>query len=50
VNVANTGSIGALVGQTVQLQNSGTISFGTSVVTGGGTTAWIIDGYRRVFD
>jgi len=48
VNVNNSGAIGALVGQTVQLQNSGTITFGTSVV-GGATTTWIIDGYRRSF-
>lgn len=49
VNVNNSGAIGALVGQTVQLSNSGTITFGTSV-EGGGTSYWVIDGYRRVFD
>lgn len=48
VTVGNTGAIGALVGQTVELNNSGTITFGTTV-SGGGTTYWVIDGYRRVF-
>ncbi len=47
VKVVNSGQIGALVGQTVELANSGTITFGTSIGTG--TTFWIIDGYRRVF-
>lgn len=46
VLVNNSGQIGALIGQTVQLTNSGTITFGTSV--GAGTVFWVIDGYRRV--
>ncbi|MBI4033632.1 hypothetical protein HY379_01400 [Candidatus Saccharibacteria bacterium] len=49
VQIVNSGQIGALVGQTVQLQNSGTITFGTSASTEV-ITAWIIDGYRRVFN
>jgi len=49
VEVENSGNIGALVGQTVDLKNSGTITFGTSV-TGGTSTTWIIDGYRRSFN
>lgn len=48
VNVSNSGQIGALVGQTIQLSNSGAITFGTSV-SGGGPTYWVIDGYRRAF-
>jgi hypothetical protein len=48
VNLNNSGQIGALVGQTVQLSNSGTITFGTSV-PGGGTTGYVLDGYRRQF-
>ncbi len=48
VEIQNTGSIGALVGQTVYLKNSGTITFGTSVGTG--TVYWVIDGYRRVIN
>lgn len=43
--VANSGQIGALVGQSVELKNSGSITFGTSVGTG--STFWVIDGYRR---
>jgi hypothetical protein len=48
VTVANTGQIGALIGQTVELSNSGTITFGTSVGTG--TSFWVIDNYRRTFN
>lgn len=47
VVVKNSGQIGALIGQTVELNNSGTITFGAS--TGTGTTFWVVDGYRRVF-
>ncbi|MEK7603157.1 MAG: hypothetical protein AAB459_02865 [Patescibacteria group bacterium] len=47
VQIANSGQIGALVGQTVELKNSSTITFGTSIGTG--STYWIIDGYRRSF-
>lgn len=47
VLVNNSGQIGALVGQTVRMSNSATITFGTSVGTS--TTYWVIDGYRRVF-
>lgn len=53
VLVSNSGQIGALVGQTVELKNSGTVTFGTTTC---GTppcqsiTTWIIDGYRRVFN
>lgn len=49
VLIANSGQIGALVGQTVELKNSGTITFGSSA---GGEISrfWLIDTYRRVFD
>lgn len=47
VLISNSGQIGALVGQTVELKNSGTITFGTS--TGTGSTFWVIDSYRRVY-
>jgi hypothetical protein len=47
VDVENAGQIGALVGQTILLKNSGTITFGTSVGTG--TSYWVINGYRRTF-
>lgn len=48
VQISNSGQIGALIGQTVNLRNSGTITFGTSVGTG--TEFWVLDGYRRVFN
>ena len=47
VNIVNSGQIGALVGQSVKLANSGTITFGTSVSTS--TTFWVIDSYRRIY-
>lgn len=53
VQINNSGQIGALVGQTVELKNSGTVTFGTTTCGAppcDAITAWIIDGYRRVFD
>lgn len=47
VSVNNSGQIGALVGQTVALSNSASITFGTSV--GSETQYWVISGYRRTF-
>jgi hypothetical protein len=49
VLINNSGQIGALVGQTVELKNSSTVTFGTTASSEVITT-WIIDGYRRVFD
>lgn len=49
VSVNNGGNVGALVGQTVELSNSGTITFGTSVTGVGGVSAWIVDSYKRTF-
>lgn len=46
VSVANSGQLGAVIGQTIQLNNAGTISFGTSTQLGGNTT-WVVKGYRR---
>ena len=46
VSVGNTGQIGALLGQTVSINNSGTITFGTSTQTGS-PTIWAVKGYRR---
>jgi hypothetical protein len=48
VDIGNSGQIGALVGQTINMHNTGTITFGTSVQTG--TTFWTINGYRRAFN
>jgi hypothetical protein len=48
VLVGNGGQIGALIGQTVELKNSSTVTFNTSA--GVVTTYWVVDGYRRIFD
>lgn len=45
VQVSNSGQIGALVGQTVAMNNTGTITFGSSVGTS--LTFWVISGYRK---
>ena len=45
VVVQNSGGIGALIGQTVELRNNSTITFGTAIGTA--TTYWVIDVYRR---
>lgn len=47
VLISNSGQIGALVGQTVELKNSAAITFGTSVGTP--SKHWVIDTYRRTF-
>jgi Tfp pilus assembly protein PilX len=45
VNVSNSGSIGALIGQTIQLNNSSAVTFGGT--SGVGTTVWVVKGYRH---
>lgn len=45
VQLANSGQIGALIGQTLRLSNSGTITFGSGVNTGDVT--WVVKGYRK---
>jgi hypothetical protein len=47
VEIGNSGQLGSLIGQTVQLENTGTITFTTS--TGTGVTAWIISSYQRSY-
>jgi Tfp pilus assembly protein PilX len=47
VNISNSGQLGALVGQTVQLSNSGMITFGTTVNPGGGEAHWVLSEYQR---
>jgi hypothetical protein len=49
VTAGNSGSIGALVGQSIEMKNSLAVTFGTSV-TGFGDTLWVIDTYRRDFE
>ena len=46
----NGGDIGAIIGQTVKLQNSATVTFGASVGAGSNTEkTFLVDGYRRKF-
>lgn len=47
VLVQNSGQLGALVGQTIELQNSGTIAFGSTAPSG--SIFWVANGYRRSF-
>ncbi len=48
LSAGNSGSVGALAGQTVELRNSLAITLGTSI-TGFGDQIWLIDNYRRTF-
>lgn len=44
----NGGDIGAIIGQTVRLRNSASVTFGAAVGAGSGTgQVWLIDSYRR---
>jgi len=45
VNLQNSGQIGAIIGQTLNLSNNSTITFGSNVSTGHVT--WVVKGYRR---
>jgi hypothetical protein len=49
ITLSNGGNIGSLVGQTVQLTNSATVTFGASVTGVGGIEGWVIDSYKRNF-
>ncbi len=49
ITAGNSGAIGALAGQTVELQNSLAVTFGTSI-TGFSDTVWVMNGYRRTFN
>jgi len=49
VLINNSGDIGALVGQTVSLRNSGAITFGTSVPGPQPKMTWLIDTYKREY-
>lgn len=52
VELNNGGDIGAIVGQTVRLRNSATITFGASVDGGGGSgsaNTFVVRDYRRVY-
>ncbi len=47
----NGGDIGAIVGQTVKLQNSAAVTFGAAVSGGGESSpvTWLVKNYRRTF-
>lgn len=49
IEVGNSGNIGALVGQTIRLTNSGSITFGASVSGVGGVEAWVVKSYKRTY-
>ncbi len=49
VLINNSGNLGALVGQTVELRNSATVVFGTRVSGVSAYSAWIIEYYKRNF-
>lgn len=48
VSIDNSGGVGAVVGQTIELLNSTTITFGASA-PGGEDQFWVLDNYRRTF-
>lgn len=45
VQISNSGQIGALIGQTIKLSNSSTVTFGTAASTT--DRVWVVNGYRR---
>lgn len=49
LNLANSGQIGAVVGQTIRMSNAAAVTFAAEV-GGSGTTQWVVDGYRRSFN
>jgi len=49
INLNNSGNVGALIGQTVQLSNSAAITFGASVSGFTGPLAWVVKSYKRTF-
>lgn len=47
--INNSGNIGALVGQTVELSNAAAITFGTEVSDFSGPVAWVVNSYKRTY-
>jgi Tfp pilus assembly protein PilX len=45
VKLGNSGQIGAVIGQTIEMSNTAAITFGAS--TGFGNTVWVVNGYRQ---
>lgn len=48
VQINNGGSLGTVLGQTIQLSNSGNISFGSQLSSG--TSVWSIKNYQQIFN
>jgi hypothetical protein len=48
VSIRNGGTIGSVIGQTVELNNSGSLVFGTNLSSG--STLWSIKTYQQVFN
>lgn len=49
VSINNSGNLGAVVGQTIELTNSSNITFGTSVSGTSQIEAWVVQSYKRTF-
>lgn len=49
ITINNSGNIGALVGQTVELSNAAAITFGTEVSGFSGPVAWVVNSYKRTY-
>lgn len=47
VQISNGGTVGKILGQTIQFSNTGSISFGLGVGTTSGTTVWSVQHYER---
>ncbi|MFZ2494199.1 MAG: hypothetical protein WAW60_00300 [Candidatus Saccharimonadales bacterium] len=47
VNIGNSGGIGAVTGQTIRLNNSAAVTFGTKIVGMPTIMAWVIESYSR---
>ncbi len=50
LEVDNSGNVGAVVGQQIDLSNAAAITFGTSVSDLDTPSAWVIKSYKRVFN
>lgn len=48
LKLGGSGNIGSAIGQTIDMQGAGTVTFGTALSSG--TTTWTITSYQRVFD
>ena len=46
IQIGNSGQIGALIGQTIQMSNTGTLTFGAAAMIGG-PTIYVVQGYRK---